>query len=102
VEIDNVDSVLAADIGRSGSHTSGESGDRTVEQVDRNIVLNTFEDVSSAGLRIIGRSSQLLQASVSRLTISGATCEAKKILQPAGFHGLVSETKNDVVAALST
>ena len=62
MEIGNVDSVLTADIiGRSGSHTCGEAGDRMVEEVDSKIGLNlqTLDDISSAGLRIIVRTSGL-------------------------------------------
>ena len=110
IETRQVDDVLVVDLGgRLDTETSGDVSDRMVEiaQGDtKQIVLNLngLEYVSSAGLRVILRTSKLLQAANGELKICHANDIVKQVLEISGFDTLLKiyESEKDAVSAFNS
>ena len=76
--------------GKQDTGTSGEASDQLVKIVQsdiRQIVLNLdkLDYVSSAGLRIILRTSKLLQGGRGELTLCHANDVVKEVLETSGL-----------------
>jgi anti-sigma B factor antagonist len=109
IETRKVYDVLVVDMsGRLDTTTSGDAGDRMVaiaQGEDQQVVLNLekLEYASSAGLRVILRTSKLLQGSRGELKICNANGIVKEVLETSGFNSLVKmyTSEKEAVAAFS-
>ena len=109
IETRQVYDVLVVDLdGRLDTSTSGDASDRMVEIAEgdtKQIVLNLngLEYVSSAGLRVILRTSKLLQAAKGELKLCHANNVVKEVLEISGFHTLLKiyESEQDAVSAFN-
>lgn len=95
--------------GKLDTGTSGEASDQLVKIVQgdiKQIVLNLdkLDYVSSAGLRIILRTSKLLQGGRGELKLCHANGVVKEVLETSGFNSLlkVYDTEKDAVTAFSS
>ena len=101
--------VLVVDIGgKLDTNSSGDASDQLVKIVQgdiKQIVLNLdkLDYVSSAGLRIILRTSKLLQGGRGELKICHANGVVKEVLETSGFNSLLKiyDTEKDAVNAFS-
>ena len=95
IETRKVYDVLVVDMsGKLDTTTSGDANDRMVaiaQGEDKKVVLNLdkLEYARSAGLRVILRTSKLLQGSRGELKICNASGVVKEGLETSGFNSLL-------------
>jgi anti-sigma B factor antagonist len=98
------DTVLVVEIaGQLDTQSSGEASDRLSEIVDnghKKVLLNLeqLSFISSAGMRVILRTSRSLEEQAGKLKVCGASGLVTEVFTVAGFNILLNLSENEASA----